>query len=105
MMNEPYELIAGQTYDFRIEGTGQQFVIWFGVPGDPASDSPTGSDFNDRGINHVSKGKVASNNLIRYTYSAAGTYEAVLVASSYSYSENECKESLFRKTIEVVAAP
>ena len=99
---EPLVLKRGVAYDFDVEGTGQQFVFWFGIAGDPESSSPSGSDFNDRGINHLSKGMVVSDMSVKKSFSEEGEYEVVLVASSYSYSLDEYKESLTKKTITVV---
>ncbi len=100
---EPYSLSRGMSYDFIIEGTGQQFVLWFGVEGDPGSNSPSGSNFNDRGENHYSKGIVAVDMKASNKYLAEGEYNVVLVASSYSYSEDKYKESLTTKTVTVTA--
>ncbi|MBA7530815.1 hypothetical protein ES705_23026 [subsurface metagenome] len=100
---EPFQLIAGIPHDFIVEGTGQQFVFWFGTPGDPESSTPKGSDFNDRGKNHQSKGRVAVNNTVKFPYPDEGVFEIVLVASSYSYSTDEYKESILKKSVTVVA--
>ena len=102
---EPYDLTVSVSYDYIVEGTGQQFVFWFGVTGDPERDAPTGSNFEDRGLNHVSSGDVAVDMKVRYSYTAVGTYDIVLVASSYNYSDDEYKESLTRRTVNVIAAP
>jgi len=100
---EPYSLYLGTSYEYVVEGTGQQFVFWFGKEGDPEASSPGGSNFNDRGINHYSKGTVASDMRAKNTYAEEGEYTIVLVASSYSYSEDKYKESLITKTVTVVA--
>ncbi len=102
-VTEPYNLYRGTSYDFKVEGTGQQFVFWWGEVGDPESNSPRGSDFNDRGQNHYSRGTVAIDMKASKTYTVEGEYEVVLVASSYSYSADEYKESITKKTITVVA--
>jgi len=101
---EPYNLTVSVSYDFIVEGTGQQFVFWFGVDGDPESNSPSGSNFNDRGLNHISSGEVTRNNKCSHSYGTEGTYEVILVSSSYKYSTDEYKESLTRKTVHVMAA-
>ena len=99
---EPYILNLGTSYDFVVEGSGQQFVFWFGVEGDPGALVPVGSDINDRGLNHSSKGKVAIDMKTQFTYAVEGDYEIVLVASSYSYSADEYKESLTTHNVTVV---
>ncbi len=100
---EPLTLYLGYSYTFIVDGSGQQFVFWFGTPGDPESKTPNGTDFDDRGQNHLSKGKVVvSNNRVLFTYDTEGSYEVVLVASSYSYSEDKYVESLTKKTVQVV---
>ena len=101
---EPLELAEGKVYDFVVSGTGQQFVLWFGAPGDSTAYLPTGSDFNDRYKNRYSKGTVATTDILKYNYRTTGTFEIVLVASSYSYSDDKYKESLTRKTVTVVPA-
>lgn len=100
-LQEPYVLERGTSYDFIVIGTGQQFVFWWGEPGDPEKPAPTGSDFEDRGKNQVSKGKVASDMKAIKSYGTVGEYEVVLVASSYSYSKDSYKESITRKTVTV----
>jgi hypothetical protein len=99
---EPLVLYSTISYDFVVEGSGQQFVFWFGIAGDTTKTTPTGSDFNDRGLNHLSKGKVALNKKTKFSYSDSGTYQVVLVASSYSYTEDKFLESLTEKTVEVM---
>jgi hypothetical protein len=103
-VTEPFTLIKGVVYDFIVEGSGQQFVFWFGVAGDPESNTPSGSDFNDRGLNHLSSGVVARDKKAKNTYNVVGTYEVVLVASSYKYSTDEYKESITKKTLTVTEA-
>jgi len=101
----PYTLTAGINYTFIVEGTGQQFVFWFDVEGDPESNLPTGSKFSDRGLNHLSTGTVVpSSGRLPNSYRNAGVYEIVLVASSYRYSNDSYKESLTTKQVTVVAA-
>lgn len=102
-VQEPLVLEMGVAYDFIVEGTGQQFVFWFGQDGDPEMDTPTGSNFNDRGINHYSRGTIATDMMARKSFAEEGEYEVVLVASSYSYSLDEYKESLTTKTVTVEA--
>ncbi|MBN1952503.1 MAG: hypothetical protein JW801_14975 [Bacteroidales bacterium] len=101
-LEEPYTLIVGQTYDFVVDGAAEQFVFWFGVPGDSSKNTPSGSDFEDRGVNHLSKGVATVNGLTRYSYKTAGEYTLTFVASSYSYTRDEYTENLITKTIEVV---
>jgi hypothetical protein len=102
---EPYVLYKDVSYDYIVEGEGEQFVFWHGVAGDSTANTPKGSDFNDRGVNHLSKGMVARNNRARYAYKDVGTYTLVFVASSYSYVENEYTEMTIEKEVEVIPAP
>ena len=102
ILEEPYVLNMGDSYFYRIEGSGEQFVLWFGVPPSENSRTPTGSDFEARGKNYFSKGTVVQDKLLEYTYDDPGTYEIVLVASSYSYSKDEYVEQITRKTVTVV---
>ena len=102
-VTEPFNLLLGTSYDYIVEGTGQQFVFWFGVDGNPESPSPTGNNFDDRWVNHYSSGTVALDNKASYTYAAEGEFDVVLVASSYSFSKDKYKESLTVKRVTVVA--
>ena len=104
-VEEPYVLYYGTTYEFLVEGEGQQFVFWFGTEGDTATSTPSGSNFADRGENHYSKGVVAANNRAKYAYWQTGTFNLVFVASSYSYTEDAYKEQITEKEVEVIEAP
>lgn len=100
---EPYVLIANTPYDFVVKGDGESFVFWFGADGDPEKTSPSGSNFEDRGLNHYSSGDLAVNGSASNTYKE-GAYTLTFVASSYSYVEDEYKEQIIQKEITVVAA-
>jgi len=102
---EPYVLFEDIYYDYIVEGEGHQFVFWFGVPGDTASRFPKGSDFNDRGVNQLSRGAVALNNKAKFKYTEPGTYTLVFVASSYSYFDREYKEATIEKEVQVIELP
>lgn len=104
-VSEPYVLYINQSYDFIVEGEGEQFVFWFGEDGDTTSRSPIGSNFADRGVNHLSKGKVVRNGRASFTYDKDTSYHIVMVASSYNYEEDQYKEMLVEKDVEVVPLP
>jgi hypothetical protein len=103
-MQEPYRLFEDQMYDYKVMGEGEQFVIWFGVAGDTAKKTPTGSEFVDRDINHLSKGTVTINGQSRYSYKDTGTYTLTFVASSYNYVLDDYKEDILQKEIVVIPA-
>lgn len=99
VLSEPYTLVTGIKYDFISTGNGSQIVYWFGLPGD---EKIKGSDFNDRGKNHHSNGIVSNNGVSTISYSSAGNYTVVQVASSYTYSDDRYSEVVVSKNITVV---
>ncbi|MBN1117986.1 MAG: hypothetical protein JXA77_12310 [Bacteroidales bacterium] len=99
MLQEPYTLYHGVKYSFKFTGTGASAAFWFGVAGNDKDGS--GNDYNDRGINHISKGQLAEDGAAIYTYKEAGKYTLVLVAASYIYSEDKYAEDVISKEITV----
>ncbi|MFC2137040.1 hypothetical protein ACFLTE_02590 [Bacteroidota bacterium] len=100
-MSEPYSLNSNREYILRITGKGEQFVLWLGVPAD--SGKTDGSDFNDRGVNHNSEGELIEEKEKPFVYRSQGSFEMVVIASSYRYSDDHYVEDILKKSVEVVA--
>lgn len=78
-------------------GVGGQHVFWFGIPADPGKTN--GSLFLVRGVNHKSYARTVRGDEMVYDYSKIGTFDLVLVSSSYRYNDDHYVEDILTKQI------
>lgn len=97
MLNEPFQLEMKKTYTFKSTGEGDRFVFWFGIPEE--------SDYSKRGIDNAHTGETVEEEddyMIDFAYDTTGTYQFVMVASSYDHYIEKYEEDVKDVTITVV---